>query len=151
MPFEIHAGLLDVSDVHLFKISSRNASLKYINACLDSYLFCEEDLHIKQNIENYMLWSRLAWHTEYFNRFLLDHIRATKEKIHQGIKESICLSDIGFTQSVSVPEWSTCIGRRLENIACQNSREEGRREPNWRIKLCQSIKPHSYKSYGVSS
>ena len=88
MPFEIHTGLLDVSNVHLFKISSRNASLKYIKDCLDSYLFCEEDSYIKQNIENYMLWSRLAWHTEYFNRFSLARIRATKEKIYQGIKVS---------------------------------------------------------------
>lgn len=91
LPFEIHSGLLDVSDVHLFKISSRNASVKYIANCLNSYIYCVEEPYIKQDIENYMLWSRLAWHSEYYDCFSYERIKALKEMIYQG-KTVNCIS-----------------------------------------------------------
>ena len=85
MPFELHSDLLDTSYVHLFKISSRNASNDYIKKCLDSYINCIEDPYIRQSNENYMLWSRLAWHGEYYTDFSLDSIRKIKRQIYQGI------------------------------------------------------------------
>lgn len=87
MPFELHSGLLDVSHVHLFKISSRNASIDYIRKCLDSYINCIEESYIQQSNENYMLWSRLAWHGEYYIDFSVDNIRKLKRQIYQGISE----------------------------------------------------------------
>ncbi len=84
LPFEIHSGLLDVSDVQLFKINSRNASVRYIKECLNSYIFCVEEPYIRENIENYMLWSRLAWHREYFDCFSLERIKTAKQLIYQG-------------------------------------------------------------------
>lgn len=85
MPFELHSELLDTSDVHLFKISSRNASVDYIRKCLDSYINCIEEPYIRQSNENYMLWSRLAWHGEYYTDFSLEHIRKLKKQIYQGV------------------------------------------------------------------
>lgn len=84
LPFELHSGLLDVSNVHLFKISSRNASVTYIRKCLDSYINCIEGPYIQQSAENYILWSRLAWHGEYYSEFSLARIKALKELIYHG-------------------------------------------------------------------
>lgn len=78
LPYEIHSGLLDVSDVDLFKISSRNASVKYLSDCLDSYIFCREDDYIGIDPGNYVLWARLAWHGEFYDRFSLSRIREYK-------------------------------------------------------------------------
>lgn len=85
MPFELHSELLDTSNVHLFKISSRNASIDYIRKCLDSYINCIEEPYIRQSNENYMLWSRLAWHGEYYTDFSLESIRKLKRQIYQGV------------------------------------------------------------------
>ena len=84
LPWEIHSGLLDVSDVKLFKISSRNASVRYLADSLHSYIFCEEDRYILRDTSNYILWARLAWHVEHYRHFSLDRIRAMKEKIYRG-------------------------------------------------------------------
>lgn len=83
LPWEIHSGLLDVSDVKLFKISSRNASVRYLEDALHSYIFCEEDSYIRQDRSNYMLWARLAWHVEHYRHFSLDRIRAYKARIYR--------------------------------------------------------------------
>lgn len=83
MPYEIHSGLLDVSNVKLFKINSRNASVKYISDCLNSYIFCIEEPYIEQDIKKYMLWSRLAWHIEYFRQYSIERIKEIKKKIYQ--------------------------------------------------------------------
>lgn len=84
LPFEIHSGLLDTEDVCLFKISSRNASVEYIEDCLKSYIFCIEESYIRKSTENYALWSRLAWHSEYFDCFSLERIKAIKKMIYLG-------------------------------------------------------------------
>lgn len=97
LPFEIHSGLLDVSDVHLFKISSRNASVQYIEDCLNSYIFCVEEPYIKRNTENYMLWSRLAWHSEFFDCFSLGRIKTAKKLIYQGKTEECIPSYVRVT------------------------------------------------------
>lgn len=87
MPFEIHEGLLDISCVGLFKISSRNASLSYLADCMESYIYCKEDEYIAASSENYVLWGRLAWHAEYYNTFSLGRIRAFKRSIYAGKKD----------------------------------------------------------------
>lgn len=96
MPFELHSELLDVSHVHLFKISSRNASVDYIWKCLDSYINCIEKPYIQQSKENYTLWSRLAWHGEYHTDFSLDSIRKIKKEIYQGISAKFIDSKINI-------------------------------------------------------
>lgn len=96
MPFELHSELLDVSYVHLFKISSRNASVDYIRKCLDSYINCIEEPYIQQSQENYMLWSRLAWHVEYYSDFSLNSIRKIKRQIYQGISADFIDSKINI-------------------------------------------------------
>lgn len=83
LPSEIHSGLLDVTNVKLFKISSRNASIRYLTDSLHSYIYCEEDRYIRQDTSNYMLWARLAWHVEYYRHFSLDRIRSMKEEIYR--------------------------------------------------------------------
>ena len=83
LPSEIHSRLLDVINVKLFKISSRNASVQYLADSLHSYIFCEEDQYIHRDTSNYMLWARLAWHVEHYRHFSLERIRALKEKIYR--------------------------------------------------------------------
>ena len=87
MPFEIHEGLLDISCVGLFKISSRNASLSYLADCMESYIYCKEDEYIAASAENYVLWGRLAWHAEFYDTFSLVRIRAFKRSIYAGKKD----------------------------------------------------------------
>jgi len=67
MSFELHSELLDVSYVHLFKISSRNVSNNYIKKCLDSYINYIEEPYTLQLNENYMLVveTGLAWRILY--------------------------------------------------------------------------------------
>lgn len=82
MPYEIHEDLLDLSNVDLLKVSSRNASLQYLSDCMDSYINCIEDDYIEQSCNNYLLWGRLAWHTEYYDDFSLKRIRNYKASIY---------------------------------------------------------------------
>ncbi len=84
MPHEIHSGMLDLHCVDLLKISSRNASLKYLDDCLRSYIFCIEDEYIARSTNNYLLWGRLAWHAEYYDEFAPDRIRSIKQQIYSG-------------------------------------------------------------------
>lgn len=82
MPYEIHEDLLDLSNVDLLKISSRNASLQYLSDCMDSYINCIEDAYIEESCNNYLLWGRLAWHVEYYDVFSLERIRNYKASIY---------------------------------------------------------------------
>lgn len=84
MPYEIHDGLLDLTNVDLFKIASRNASLQYLSDCLNSYVNRVEDEYIEKSYNNYMLWGRLAWHVEYYDEFSLQRIRNYKASIYCG-------------------------------------------------------------------
>lgn len=97
MPYEIHFGLLDVSDVDLFKISSRNASVKYLTDCLDSYIFCREEEYIDRDPGNYILWARLAWHGEFYERFSLERIREYKAGIYRGECAPVTESNVSVT------------------------------------------------------
>lgn len=82
MPYEIHENLLDLSNVDLLKISSRNASLQYLSDCMNSYINCIEDAYIEKSCNNYLLWGRLAWHVEYYDVFSLKRIRDYKALIY---------------------------------------------------------------------
>lgn len=82
MPYDIHEDLLDLSNVDLLKVSSRNASLQYLSDCMDSYINCIEDDYIEKSCNNYLLWGRLAWHTEYYDDFSLKRIRNYKASIY---------------------------------------------------------------------
>lgn len=82
MPYEIHENLLDLTNVDLLKISSRNASLQYLYDCINSYINCIEDTYIEQSNDNYLLWGRLAWHAEYYDDFSLQRIRDYKGVIY---------------------------------------------------------------------
>ena len=97
LPYEIHSGLLDVSEVDLFKISSRNASVKYLSDCLDSYIFCREDDYIEKDPGNYVLWARLAWHGEFYDRFSLSSIREKKARIYLGEEGTVTENGVSVT------------------------------------------------------
>ncbi len=84
MPFEIHNDLLDLENIDLFKINSRNASLTQLRDCIDSYINCIEDEYIKKSISYYGLWGRLEWHVEHYDEFSLERIRELKFRIYNG-------------------------------------------------------------------
>ena len=80
-PFEIHEGLIDTNDVSLFKISNRNANVKYTRQCIDSYIHNQCEELVSESRNNYMLWSRLAWNMEHFDSFDLERIIGMKRDI----------------------------------------------------------------------
>ena len=88
MPFEIHDKLLDVSNVSMFKISTRNADLEYASKCIDSYVFAKEESYIKDDLYNFELWGRQTWHQEYYSSFKLNNIIEIKRTIYDNKKIS---------------------------------------------------------------
>lgn len=85
-PFELHENLLDMELIDLIKISSRNSDIAYLERCIRSYLDGEEEFWIGQSRENYYLWGRLAWHSEFYHRFSLPEIiREKREWYENGV------------------------------------------------------------------
>lgn len=81
MPFELHEGLIDLTHVSLLKLSTRNADVPYITACLDSYINCRERELIEKSTDYYLLWARLFWFTGYFGTFDFDRICEYKKDL----------------------------------------------------------------------
>ena len=84
MPFELHEGLLDLKQIDLIKINSRNTDIGYLRRCLQSYLEGDEARYLAESRENYALWGHLTWHMRAFGSFDLARIRAIKEALYEG-------------------------------------------------------------------
>lgn len=80
MPWEIHEGIVDLSNVSLLKLSTRNADVDYIEKCLDSYINNKAKEYIDQSTDYYLLWSRLRWMVKYFPVFQYSQIVEKKIK-----------------------------------------------------------------------
>lgn len=83
LPYEIHEGYLNLSNVGLFKLSTRNADTDFTSRCLESYIKNNAEELIKERKFNYLLWSRLKWHIKHFDEFDYNRIRTIKEKLYQ--------------------------------------------------------------------
>lgn len=81
MPFELHMGMIDLTDVSLLKLSTRNADVPYIRACLDSYINGKDQELLEESTDYYLLWARLIWFTKYFKSFDYHRIYAYKQKL----------------------------------------------------------------------
>ena len=79
MPFELHEGLIDLTDISLLKLSTRNADVNYISYCLDSYINGVDRELLEKSTDYYLLWSRIIWLTKYFKDFDYDRIYACKK------------------------------------------------------------------------
>lgn len=95
-PFEIHSGLLDTSNVKLFKIASRNASISHLSKCMDSYVNQIEVEYLEKDILNYMLWGRLAWHEEYYKTFDYNRLVNIKKSLYSQLDSQRVLPNIKY-------------------------------------------------------
>lgn len=87
-PFEINEGCIDTKNVDLLKIASRNDNLSYVKKVIDSYVNDNSICYVQSNKHNYLLWSRLQWHTDYFNTFDYNRLVSLKKGLYDGnIKE----------------------------------------------------------------
>lgn len=93
-PFEIHEGYIDTQLVEYYKIASRNADVAYIRACMDSYIFNDESA-AERNPNQYLLWSRLTWHSDSFSSFSLQKMTEMKKEIYR---------DTAFEKKIRTPE-----------------------------------------------
>lgn len=76
MPFEIHDGFLDVSNVFCFKINNRNANLQYLKNCMDSYIL--NDNYFGGQQMRWELWCKLGWFSNFYHE--LNHNRILEYK-----------------------------------------------------------------------
>ena len=81
MPYEIHEEFFKTSDVDLFKLSTRNADVRYITLLLDSYINNNASEYIKESKDFYLLWSRLLWMKKDFQDYDYEMIREEKKKV----------------------------------------------------------------------
>lgn len=79
MPFELHEGCIDLTDISLLKLSTRNADVTYIRFCLDSYINGIDRELLDKSSDYYLLWARLLWLTKYFKSFDYERIYAYKK------------------------------------------------------------------------
>lgn len=79
MPFELHEKWIDLKDISLLKLSTRNADANYIRLCLDSYINGIDRELLDKSTDYYLLWSRLLWLTKYFKGFDYERIYAFKK------------------------------------------------------------------------
>lgn len=84
MPFELEEDYIGLSNIDLIKISSRNTNIEYLEKCLKSYLYGNEDQWIQEDIQNYSLWAHLTWHMPYYPSFDLGRIIDIKRNIYSG-------------------------------------------------------------------
>ena len=80
LPYELHEGYFDSSDIGLFKLSTRNADIEFTARCIDSYIRNNAEELIEQKKFNYLLWARLGWHIDYFNEFNYFNIKEIKKR-----------------------------------------------------------------------
>lgn len=68
--------------IESIKISNRTDNYDYLDKCLDSYINNNDTKkYIDEDINNYRLWSRLAYFNPYFKEFNQDEIVKVKKKI----------------------------------------------------------------------
>lgn len=88
LPYELHEGYLDLSDIALFKLSTRNADTEFMARCLESYIKNNAEELVKDRSFNYLLWARLGWHIEYFDTFDYGRILRMKTSIYDEINRN---------------------------------------------------------------
>lgn len=86
MPFELQEGWLDLGQIDLIKINSRNSDLNYARNCLASYIFGHEEEWLSLNPQHFSLWAHLTWHFPYFSSFSYTEIRHLKLEIYNNRK-----------------------------------------------------------------
>lgn len=86
LPFELQEGWLDLAQIDLIKINSRNSDLNYARKCLTSYIFGHEEEWLSLNPQNYSLWAHLTWHFPYFSSFSYAEIRRLKLQLYNNRK-----------------------------------------------------------------
>lgn len=107
-PFEINEGYIDMCNVDLIKIATRNDNLLYVKKCLDSYVNNEAIGYVQSNKHNYLLWSRLQWHTDYFNTFDYDRLVELKKKIYDGsINDSEIVAKTNLRMGLDLRDYFT--------------------------------------------
>lgn len=82
-PFELHENYLDISNIGLFKLSTRNADTDFTARCLESYIKNNAEELIQERSFNYLLWARLKWHMEHFDEFDYKIIAEMKRKMYE--------------------------------------------------------------------
>lgn len=83
LPFELHENYLDISNIGLFKISTRNADTDFTARCMESYIKNNAEELIREKSFNYLLWARLKWHIEHFDEFDYKTIVKMKRKMYE--------------------------------------------------------------------
>ncbi len=81
-PYELHEGYLDITNIGLFKLSTRNADTDFTARCMDSYIKNNAEELVKEKKFNYLLWARLKWHIEHFDEFDYNRIVEIKSKMY---------------------------------------------------------------------
>lgn len=79
MPFELHEGDIDLTNISLLKLSTRNADVNYIRFCLDSYINGIDRELVNKSSDYYLLWARLLWLTKFYQKFDYERIYAYKK------------------------------------------------------------------------
>lgn len=82
LPYELHEKWLDIWEIGLLKLSTRNADMEFTARCIDSYIRNNAENLIKEKVFNYLLWARLKWHIPYFKEFDYDRIKDIKRKFY---------------------------------------------------------------------
>ena len=73
---------INLLNIKEFKISNRPCTYKYLDDCLNSYIYNhnEED-YLKEDINNYRLWGRLTHFSKYFREMDINEIKRIKNEI----------------------------------------------------------------------
>lgn len=86
-PWELNKLLDQIEDNQLIteiKLSNRPCTYKYLNNCLKSYIYTEDEkMYINESVDNYHLWGRQSNLIPYYNKFDLDKINKIKKRLWQ--------------------------------------------------------------------
>lgn len=88
MPFELYENREIFDKIDLFKISNRSDSLAYLESCLNSYLYNQNEILVKEDYSNYRLWCRLKWFNEFYYKFDYEKIIDYKKEINENFFEN---------------------------------------------------------------
>lgn len=87
-PCEILDGVVDVSNVDVYKISNRTSDVHYLRDCLESYTSGDVRRFVKKDKNNFAIWGRVGYFWKYFRSMDLERIIAYKQEI---LGQTLCV------------------------------------------------------------